>query len=569
MTNKARQVVVVVAVFVIALASLGTIIGLLVNTGQLSEYSDGFRYEVNGSKVTIVSYEGSDSDVVVPDKLKGHRVVGIAKDAFSTSASIVKSIKFNCTYSSFSIANEAFAKLTSLEKVVLPTNLKTISYGAFEGCTSLKSVIIPNSVTIIEDNAFKGCTSLNFIYSSDNYSTEGDNAIRNNALYLPTSLLEIGASAFEDCSAIANAYISKDLEKIGEKAFNECSNLTGLVVADGSEITSIGDYAFYNTTISSSVSTPLSFPNLVTIGAYAFGSVNTTYFTYMELPKTVTSIGEYAFTECDSLSKFVMAEDTKIETMGEGVFKGCTGLRNITLPTDIKEIPAKTFMGCYRLLYGDNDFVIGKSVESIGDGAFALYVGMGEKQSPADFMRHVITVDEENEHFAIIRLEDSRIEGNSNSTYRQGLLTDTNGTTIYAYYGSYDSKSYSPSTNGKTFRLLDVEGRTVQSVTTVKPYAFAGVKFDYIELPVTIKGLGEYAFYKSHVTTFYTSAIDWEFTENTFEKLNLNLEEDKKLVGTYPEMEVLLLQSKEGVEAFLRKLGEFGIRAGTYSGDLS
>ena len=569
MTNKTRQIVVVVAVFVIALASLGTIIGLLVNTGQLSEYSDGFRYEVNGSRVTIISYEGSDTDVVVPDKLKGHRVVGIAKDAFLNSASLIKSIKFNCTYSSFYIADEAFAKLTALEKVVLPSKLKEIPYGAFEECTSLKSVIIPNSVTVIGGNAFKGCNSLNFIYSSENYLTEGDNAVRNNALYLPTSLLEISASAFENCTAIANMYISKDLEKIGDKAFNGCKNLTGLVVAAESEITSIGEYAFCDTTLSSSAGTPLSFPNVVTIGAHAFESINTTYFAYMELPNTVTSIGEYAFSECTSLSKFVMAEDTKIETMGEGVFQGCTALRNVTLPTEIKEIPAKTFMGCFRLLYGDNDFVIGKHVESIGDGAFALYVGMGEKQSPADFMRHVITVDEENEHFDIIRLEDSRIEGNSNSTYRQGLLTDIGGTTIYAYYGSYDSKSYSHSTNGKTFRLLDVEGRTVQSVTTVKPYAFAGVKFDYIELPVTIKGLGEYAFYKSHVTTFYTSAIDWEFTENTFEKLNLNLEEDKKLVGTYPEMEVLLLQSKDGVEAFLRKLGEYGIPAGTYSGDLS
>ncbi|MDE7071384.1 MAG: leucine-rich repeat domain-containing protein [Clostridia bacterium] len=562
MTNKTRQIVVVVAVFVIALASLGTIIGLLVNTGQLSEYSDGFRYEVNGSRVTIVSYEGSDTDVVVPDKLKGHRVVGVAKDAFLNSASLIKSIKFNCTYSSFYIADEAFAKLTALEKVVLPSNLKEIPYGAFEECTSLKSVIIPNSVTVIGSNAFKGCNSLNFIYSSENYSTEGDNAIRNNAIYLPTSLLEISASAFEDCTAIANMYISKDLEKIGDKAFNGCKNLTGLVVADESEITSIGEYAFCDTTLSSSASTPLSFPNVVTIGAHAFESINTTYFAYMELPNTVTSIGEYAFSECTSLSKFVMAEDTQIETMGEGVFQGCTALRNITLPTEIKEIPAKTFMGCFRLLYGDNDFVIGKNVESIGDGAFALNVGMSDTLVVADYMRHVITVDEENEHFTIIRLEDNKRENTSStadSTYRQGLLTDIGGTTIYAYYGSYDSKSYSPSTNGKTFRLLDVEGRTVQGITTVRPYAFAGVKFEYIELPVTIKEIGEYAFFGSNVTTCYTSAIDWEFTDKSFSK-----EKDGQ-----PIIDVLLLQSKDGVEAFLRKLGEAGIPAGTYSGDLS
>ena len=45
MNNKTRQIIVVVSVFVIALASLGTIIGLLVNTGNMSEYSNGFRYQ--------------------------------------------------------------------------------------------------------------------------------------------------------------------------------------------------------------------------------------------------------------------------------------------------------------------------------------------------------------------------------------------------------------------------------------------------------------------------------------------------------------------------------------------
>ena len=82
MNNKTRQIIVVVSVFVIALASLGTIIGLLVNTGNMSEYSNGFRYQASGSRITITGYEGDDEDVVVPDKIKGKRVVGIDKDAF-------------------------------------------------------------------------------------------------------------------------------------------------------------------------------------------------------------------------------------------------------------------------------------------------------------------------------------------------------------------------------------------------------------------------------------------------------------------------------------------------------
>ena len=53
MNNKTRQIIVVVSVFVIALASLGTIIGLLVNTGNMSEYSNGFRYQARDRKSVV------------------------------------------------------------------------------------------------------------------------------------------------------------------------------------------------------------------------------------------------------------------------------------------------------------------------------------------------------------------------------------------------------------------------------------------------------------------------------------------------------------------------------------
>ena len=429
MTNKTRQIIVVVAVFVIALASLGTVIGLLVNTGQLSEYSDGFRYELNGSRATIIGYEGSDTDVVVPDKVKGNKVVAIAKDAFKDSA--VKSIKFNCSYSSFKISSEAFRDMSSLEKVVLPRNLKEIPDGAFRGCKSLKSVIMADGVTVIGENAFRECTALNFIYNKENYSTEGTGAIKNDAMYLPTSLLEIGAHAFDGCTAIVEAHFAKDLEKIGDYAFNGCTKFSDIEVDKDSEVTNIGDWAFYNTLLTSKENDQLSFPNLVSIGASAFKSVKTN-FSYFALPKTIKSIGESAFAQCTSMSKFVMAEDAKIETMGEGVFEGCTQLTSVTLPTEIKEIPAKTFMGCYRFLY-NNDFVIGKSVETIGEGAFAIYTGRGTSVNVTTYSRHVLKVDEENENFVITRLEDNRRDGNTTSTYQQGLLTDATGSTVYAY----------------------------------------------------------------------------------------------------------------------------------------
>lgn len=554
MTNKTRQIIVVVAVFAIALASLGTVIGLLVNTGQMSEYSNGFRYELNGSRATIVGYEGSDTDVVVPDKVKGNRVVGIEKDAFKNLAGSIKSIKFNCTYSSFAIASEAFKDMTALEKVVLPANLKEISDGAFRGCTSLKNVIMPNSVTLIGENAFKGCTSLKFMYNSENYTTEGDGAIKSDAMYFPQSLLEIGANAFDGCTAIVEAHLAKDLEIIGSYAFNGCTRLSDLEVDADIEVTNIGERAFYNTMLSSTESNKLSFPNLVSIGASAFRSVKTN-FSYFALPKSIKSIGESAFAECTSLSKFVMSEEAQIETMGEGVFEGCTQLTSVTLPTEIKEIPAKTFMGCYRLLY-NNDFVIGKSVETIGDGAFAIYTGRGTNVNVTTYSRYVLKVDEENENFVITRLEDNRRDGNTTSTYQQGLLTDADGSTVYAYYGSYDSTS--TNSMGRTFRFLDVEGNFLTSITTIKAYAFAGVDFEYIQLPTTMKEVGDYIFYGSKIAACYTSAVPWELTKYSF----------SKATDGDPEIEVLLLKNTAGMEDFMRTLGEYGIEARTYSGTL-
>ncbi|MDE5911068.1 MAG: leucine-rich repeat domain-containing protein [Clostridia bacterium] len=554
MTNKTRQIIVVVAVFAIALASLGTVIGLLVNTGQMSEYSDGFRYDLNGSRATIVGYEGSDTDVVVPDRVKGNRVVGIERDAFKDLAGSIKSIKFNCTYSSFEIASEAFKDMTALEKVVLPANIKEISDGAFRGCTSLKSVIMPSGVTYIGNNAFKGCTSLNFIYNSENYSTEGDGAIKSDAVYLPQSLLEIGSYAFDGCIAIVEMHLAKDLEKIGSYAFNACTRLSDLEVEADIEVTSIGEWAFYNTMLSSTESNKLSFPNLVSIGENAFKSVKTN-FSYFALPKSIKSIGANAFAECTSMSKFAIAEDAQLETMGEGVFEGCTQLTSVTLPTEIKEIPAKTFMGCYRLLY-NNDFVIGKSVESIGEGAFAIYTGRGTNVNVTTYSTHVLKVDEENENFVITRLEDNRRDGNTTSTYQQGLLTDVDGATVYAYYGSYDSSS--TNTMGRTFRFLDVEGNFLTSITSIKAYAFAGVDFEYIQLPTTIKDVGDYIFFGSKITACYTSAVPWELTKFSF----------SKTVDGDPEIEVLLLKNTAGVEDFMRTLGEYGIEARTYSGTL-
>ena len=534
MNNKTKQIIVVVSVFILALASLGTVIGLLVSAGRLSEYSNGFSYTLSGTRATITGYDGDDTDVVVPDKVRGNRVVSVAKDAFKSKASEIKTITFKSN-SSFTLEDEAFQNLTALEKVVLPSSLKEIPDGAFSGCKALKSVIIPDSVTRIGDDAFKNCSALVFAYKSEDYSTEGENAIDEEIFYMPSGLLEIGSSAFESCTSLIGAHFNKVLEKVGEDAFSKASALTELTLDEDCELASIGNGAFQNTKLSSTSNNLLIFPHLTSIGDRAFANV-TTNFSRFKIPATVKSIGANAFMGCTSLSYVFFDEDVELESMGEGVFLDCTVLENVglvgkenntitqyQLPDSLKEIPAKTFMGCSRLLYSYN-FNIGKNVETIGEGAFAIYTN-----STAYATRdRALVVDEENENFAIVNLQKFS-KTSTTSSYSHGLLTNADYTEVYAYFGSYDNNSYfgdKISNNeleenaraGETFGFYDTDGIWATSITTIKAYAFAGVAFKDIRLPKTVENIGEYVFLESEILEMSTEAIGWNWEKTSFSK---------------------------------------------------
>lgn len=500
--NKTKQIIIVVAVFVLAIASLGTIIGLIVDAGQMSDYSDGFGYTLNGSRATITDYNGSDTAVVVPDKIRGNKVVAIAGDAFDAKASEITSIVINSSYANFEIDEKAFQDLTALTKVVLPSGLKEIPAECFDGCSALKEVYIPSGLTSIGEKAFYECTSLVFSYSSQSY---GDD-VSESVFYLPQSLLEVGDEAFYGCTRLEGLYINKSLEKIGDEAFYNCTRLSNVTVADDSELTTIGDSAFYGAIIKSSEFAPLTFPNLITIGAEAFSSVKSN-FTYFAFPASITAVGEKAFYNCTSLSKVKFTDDAKDISFGAGCFEDCTVLSSIKLPDAVTTIPERMFKGCSRLLYSSS-FTIGANVESIGDGAFAIYA------NSTSYANEDIIVDAANENYKTIELESFSKSGTA-TEYKHGLLTNADGSVVLAYYGDYDENSTNGN-GGKTFRFYGSDGNQIKTIKTISAYAFAGVDFNYILLPMSLDSIGDYVFFGSDIDVVYAPSISWEWQEYSF-----------------------------------------------------
>ncbi len=97
----------------------------------MKKYKD-FKYDIldNGT-VEITAYNGTATELEIPDKIGGYTVTTIGYSAF-----------FNCG---------------KLESITIPESVTNIGDYAFADCTNLENVSIPDSVTSIGVLAFHRC----------------------------------------------------------------------------------------------------------------------------------------------------------------------------------------------------------------------------------------------------------------------------------------------------------------------------------------------------------------------------------------------------------------------------
>ena len=127
--------------------------------------------------------------------------------------------------------------------------------------------------------------------------------------------------------------------EIGQGAFSDCTSLTSISLP--SSLTSIGDWAFSNTGISS-----VSIPEGITdIKGRVFNSCQN--LISIVFPSSLKYIGEYAFAGCASLSKINLPES--LETIGKESFSYCPLIKNVTIPASVNIIGEGVFMNCNEL----------------------------------------------------------------------------------------------------------------------------------------------------------------------------------------------------------------------------
>ena len=169
----------------------------------------------------------------------------------------------------------------------------------------------------------------------------------------------IGERAFYSCTSLTSATIPDSVTTIGNSAFSWCESLTSVTIPDS--VTTIGDNAFYACSSLTSATIPDS---VTTIGNYVFDGCKS--LTSVTIPDSVTTIGERAFDGCSSLTSITIPDS--VTTIGDWAFRYCRSLTSVTIPDSVTTIGKQAFQGCSSL----TSVTIPDSVTTIGKSAFSL-----------------------------------------------------------------------------------------------------------------------------------------------------------------------------------------------------
>lgn len=229
---------------------------------------------------------------------------------------------------------------TSLTTIDLPSTLKTIAAaGAFSGnVPNLATIKLPDGVQITDSGAFagSGITSIELPASITEIKASMFKGCKNlTSVTAKGTITSIGSSAFSECAKLKEIPDLGNVTSMGSYAFSGCEGLAGQEV-DLSGLTEIPGHSFDYTYISGVTLNP----GLTSIDDWAFIGAR---FDSLELPETLTSIGNYAF-YWSSLSGEVTIPDS-VTSLGTSALEGCSGITKLHIGSGLTQIDASNFSG--------------------------------------------------------------------------------------------------------------------------------------------------------------------------------------------------------------------------------
>ena len=255
--------------------------------------------EEDDGTITLTSYKGTDTTVIIPNSINGKKVKKLSGDTTGSTASHAQYFsiwnKSICNGNEYDNASSGYCKgQDTITKVIISPGIEEIesggaSSGVFTYSTALKEIIIPDTVVKIGPGTFWGCKELKKVN-------------------IPKKVDTISERTFVHCTNLESITIPSNVTSIGEDAFGVCKNLSSIIIP--SSVTSIGNMAF----------------------SYCENLSN------IIIPSSVTAIGDYAFSGCRNLLNITIP--ASVTTMGSEVFQGNPILTSVNVSFKEGEQPA-------------------------------------------------------------------------------------------------------------------------------------------------------------------------------------------------------------------------------------
>jgi hypothetical protein len=162
-----------------------------------------------------------------------------------------------------------------------------------------------------------------------------------------SNVTSIGNKAFYHCNNLTSVSISDSVTSIGEKVFEDCFKLTYVNFNNSSQLLEIGRATFAQNSILESIT----------------------------IPASVKTLGIYLFSNCLSLKKVHFEQNSNLNEFNTGLFYECNTLESKTIPKSIETISNNVFKGCQSLASITFEDIANSQLTSIGNNVFDLYYG--------------------------------------------------------------------------------------------------------------------------------------------------------------------------------------------------
>lgn len=409
---------------------------------------NGFQYRshLNYGYIEITGYDANKTGVVeIPSEIAGQPVTTIGCRAFMGCGKTEK---------------EYDAEKSALE----------YRHGC-PGC-GITEIIIPDSVTTIQDGAFKDCESLTKIHFpstlKDFYGTEENRVSSEYIGY---------ASWIEGCDALKELTISETNPYYQSKngmIYSKDGTTIGPVPPaipfdsiDFDGISAIGAFAFCSR---ESQRTDIEIPSQITsIGDYAFYGYGGSWYDYdnvydgsinIKFSERLTAIGDYAISNMHYLKEIDLPDS--VISIGKGAFASDHNLKSITIPPKMTVISDSLFEDCYEL----DTFTLPEGITEIGKLAFY------------------------NNKFTNIKLPTS-LKKIDDKAFLSSRLTSIIIPDSIEYIGE---SAFQYSNNLKHVKLS-------KNLKKIEPHSFESCGLVSLEIPEGVIEIGEEAFYGNNLTS--------------------------------------------------------------------